>query len=464
MVSFVCFLCPGMFNALGGLGGGGQVDPTTADNTNVILYSVFAFFGFFAGSACNRLGIKVTITFGGFGYFLYAASFLSYNINQSKGFVYFAGALLGFCAALLWTAQGAIMTSYPLEKQKGRFIARFWVIFNTGAVIGSLVPLGENIHKASNSNVSNGTYIGFMVLMFIGFSLTIFLVDSSKVIRKDGSKVIVMKHPTWLSEFKGLWETIYTYPWIILLFPMFFSSNWFYTYQQNSVNAARFDTRTRALNGLLYWLMQLVGATFFGYSLDYLPFRRAMKARIAWVALFALTMAIWGGGYAYQRQYTRAEQSAPDVVKADWSSSGYIGPMFLYMFYGFFDACWQTCVYWYMVSLHHTNIAKLANTEQGAMTNNSRKLANFVGFYKGIQSAGAAVAFSVDAHKTPYMAEFASCWGLVAGSMVCALPVIWLTIKDTVTIEEDVKFSDETVEEVRGASVSGFAGDEKHVA
>jgi hypothetical protein len=26
MVSFVCFLCPGMFNALGGLGGGGQVD------------------------------------------------------------------------------------------------------------------------------------------------------------------------------------------------------------------------------------------------------------------------------------------------------------------------------------------------------------------------------------------------------------------------------------------------------
>lgn len=350
MVAFVCFLCPGMFNALGGLGGGDQVDPATADNTNVILYSIFAFFGFFAGSACNRLGIKVTITFGGFGYFLYAASFLSYNINQNKGFVYFAGALLGFCAALLWTAQGTIMTSYPLEKQKGRFIARFWVIFNTGAVIGGLVPLGENINKTSNSNVSNGTYIGFMVLMFVGFSLTIFLVDSSKVIRKDGSKVIIMKNPTWISEFKGLWETIISYPWIILLFPMFFSSNWFYTYQQNSVNAARFDTRTRALNGLLYWLMQLVGATFFGYGLDYLPFRRATKARVAWAVLFTFTMAIWGGGYAYQRQYTRAEQSAPGVVKMDWRDSGYVGPMFLYMFYGFLDACWQSCVYWYMVS------------------------------------------------------------------------------------------------------------------
>lgn len=32
LVAFVCFLCPGMFNALGGLGGGGKADPTTADN------------------------------------------------------------------------------------------------------------------------------------------------------------------------------------------------------------------------------------------------------------------------------------------------------------------------------------------------------------------------------------------------------------------------------------------------
>jgi hypothetical protein len=32
MVSFVCFLCPGMFNALGGLGGGGKADATLADN------------------------------------------------------------------------------------------------------------------------------------------------------------------------------------------------------------------------------------------------------------------------------------------------------------------------------------------------------------------------------------------------------------------------------------------------
>ena len=32
LVSFVCFMCPGMFNALGGLGGGGKADATLADN------------------------------------------------------------------------------------------------------------------------------------------------------------------------------------------------------------------------------------------------------------------------------------------------------------------------------------------------------------------------------------------------------------------------------------------------
>jgi hypothetical protein len=32
MVALVCFLCPGMFNALGGMGGGGKADTTLADN------------------------------------------------------------------------------------------------------------------------------------------------------------------------------------------------------------------------------------------------------------------------------------------------------------------------------------------------------------------------------------------------------------------------------------------------
>ena len=138
LVAFVCFLCPGMFNAVNGLGGGGQEDPKTADNANVAVYATFSVLGFFAGTITNRLGIKLTLSLGGLGYFLYVSSYLSYNHNKNSGFVIFAGAVLGVCAGMLWAAQGAIMMSYPPEHSKGRYISWFWMIFNLGAVIGGL--------------------------------------------------------------------------------------------------------------------------------------------------------------------------------------------------------------------------------------------------------------------------------------------------------------------------------------
>ena len=84
----------------------------------------------------------------------------------------------------------------------------------------------------------------------------------------------------------------------------------------------------------------------------------------------------------------------------------------------------------------------------GALTNNGRKLANFAGFYKGIQSAGEAVAYRIDALKAPFMNEFASNWGLLMGSLLIAAPLMLLKVPDTVPLEEDLKFSDETIEEV----------------
>lgn len=139
IVSLVCFMCPGMFNALNGMGGGGQLDPTANNRANTALYSTFSVVGFFAGTFTNKLGIRTALSFGGIGYSVYVASYLCYNHTANLGFTTFAGALLGVCAGLLWCAQGAIMMSYPPEESKGRYISWFWMIFNLGAVIGSLV-------------------------------------------------------------------------------------------------------------------------------------------------------------------------------------------------------------------------------------------------------------------------------------------------------------------------------------
>lgn len=187
----------------------------------------------------------------------------------------------------------------------------------------------------------------------MGACLAWTLVDAKHVIRMDGSRIILQRNPTWKSEILGLWETLFTDAYILCLFPMFFASNWFYTYQFNGVNLARFNLRTRALNNILYWIAQIIGATVFGFALDYPGLRRTTRAVVAWIILLALTFAVWGGGYDFQRSYTRAQMPEGienDEFKMDWTDAGYIGPMFLYFFYGFYDAAWQTCVYWYLRS------------------------------------------------------------------------------------------------------------------
>jgi MFS family permease len=132
-----------MFNALTGLGGAGQLEKdeniNASNASNCALYATFAVVGFFAGTVTNVLGIRTALSFGGIGYCVYVSSFLCFNHTTNFGYVVFSGLLLGCCAGILWSAQGAIMMSYPPEKLKGRYISWFWIIFNFGAVIGSLV-------------------------------------------------------------------------------------------------------------------------------------------------------------------------------------------------------------------------------------------------------------------------------------------------------------------------------------
>ncbi|KAM0226497.1 hypothetical protein ACHAPQ_009873 [Fusarium lateritium] len=449
MVAFVCFMCPGMFNALNGMGAGGRTDAKLVNDMNTALYSTFAVVGFFGGTVVNRLGVKLTLAFGGIGYGIYTISILLevHLKNDVHPFNILAGVLLGVCAAMLWTAQGTIMISYPHEHQKGHYFAWFWGIFNMGAVIGSLIPLGDNIDADSKRNVSDGTYIGFTVLMFFGAGLALLLCNANDVVRRDGSYVILMKNPTWQSEFWGLYETIRFEPFVVFLFPMFFSSNWFYVYQQNIVNGAYFTIRTRALNSLLYWLAQIAAAAIWGYLLDLEHIRRSVRAKVALVVLFVLTFVVWGGGYVHQRTYTRQMTDAKDFHSKDWKDSGYAGPMFLYIFYGFYDAAWQATVYWFM----------------GALSNSGRRAANYIGFYKGIQSAGAAISNNLDARKVSFHAQFMSNWVLLAASLFIAAPVIFLKIQDHVNVEQDLEGTDETLADVAPSHVlmtSGRAGED----
>ncbi|KAI0761154.1 MFS general substrate transporter [Trametes elegans] len=409
LLGFVCFMGPGLFNALTGLGGGGQVDATTNSNANTALYATFAVAAFFAGSINNVLGSRLTLLLGSTGYTLYIGSYLAYNIHPGAGaFVIAAGAILGICAGLLWTAQGSLMLAYPTESEKGKFIGIFWSIFNLGGVVGAAVSLGNNFH---NTVLSNGTYIGFLVLTCIGFTIPMLMADPRKMVRSDGSRVVTPRHPSWKTEFYGLYLILRTDPWIVLLFPMFFTSNWFYTWQFNDFNAALFTIRGRALNNLVYWLSQIVGSVSIGFLLDQRGLSRRFRAFAGWLVLFIMVFVVHIWAYFYQKDYTRESITH----KIDIHEGPYVSRIWFYIFCGLLDAMWQTTAYWFM----------------GAMSNDPAKLANFSGFYKSLQSAGAAGVWRADGAKLPYMNIFISTWVLLVVGLVFALPMIHMRVKET---------------------------------
>ncbi|KDQ24969.1 hypothetical protein PLEOSDRAFT_1078907 [Pleurotus ostreatus PC15] len=413
LLGFVCFMCPGLFNALNGLGAGGQGDSTISANANAAHYATFAFAAFFAGSINNVLGSKLTLLIGSAGYALYIGSFLAINIHPNAGgFVVASGAILGICAGLLWTAQGSLMLAYPTESQKGRYIGVFWTIFNLGGVVGASVSLGQNFHSESNS-VGNGTYIGFLVLTLIGVLIPLLMANPDNMVRTDGTKVTSPRHASWKTGVVGLWLTLRDDPMILLLFPMFFASNWFYTWQFNEYNGTVFNIRARSLNNLVYWMAQIVGSLLMGALLDSQGLRRRVRAFLGWGTLFALVFVVHIWAYFYQRNYTR--QSLPlDAVKMDIHDHGFASRIWLYIFCGVLDAMWQTSAYWMM----------------GALSNDPGKLAYVTGFYKSLQSAGAAGVWRADGVKRPFMEIFISTWVLLVVGLMLLLPMIYLRVTD----------------------------------
>ena len=395
---------------------------------------------------------------GGTGYALYSAAFLCYNHTQNEGFVIFSGAYLGFCAAFLWCAQGVVMMSYPTEGQRGRAIAITWFVFNLGAVIGAAVTAGQNWNVKSG-HVTDGTYVAFIVLEAAGAVLCCFLARSESIVRVDGTRVQKVVHPSLKSDIIGLWTTLRNDLWVLLLFPMFFASNYFYTYQFNGMsndkirivhktlilshvdmNAYWFSTRTRAFNNIFYWVAQMIGAGLFGAFLDYSKISRRNRALIGWGVMFVLVNAIWGGGLKFLLQTHRSKPSP----LMDVFDSGYFWYLFLYMWYGFLDALWQSYSYYTM----------------GAMTNSPKKLAYYAGFYKSIQAVGATIISRLDALKYPYANLFASSWALMAGSLLVALPVYLWRIKDTELTDSD--FDDASLEGVEAPeTIEGEHGHEK---
>jgi len=139
------------------------------------------------------------------------------------------------------------------------------------------------------------------VLTSVGVIIPLLMADPNRMVRDDGSRVTTPRHPSWKTEFKALWTALRTDPFIILLFPMFFASNYFYTWQFSDYNAVLFNIQGRALNNTVYWIAQIVGSVLIGLLLDQGRFRRRVRAFLAWTILLCMVMGAHIWAWYYQK-------------------------------------------------------------------------------------------------------------------------------------------------------------------
>ncbi|KAM1127061.1 UNC93-like protein 1 [Malus sylvestris] len=432
LIGFVCFCCPGMFNALSGMGGGGQVDPTASNNASTALYTTFAVFGILGGGIYNILGPRLTLLSACSTYVLYAGSFLYYNHHKHQAFAIVAGAILGIGAGLLWVGQGAIMTSYPPPNRKGTYISLFWSIFNMGGVIGGLIPFVLNYHRSEAASVNDATYIGFMIFMSIGTLLTLAILPPSKVVRDDGTKCTEIQYSNVTTEAIEIVKLFINWK-MLLIVPAAWSSNFFYTYQFNNVNQIMFNLRTRGFNNVFYWGAQMLGSVVIGHIMDFSFKSRRMRGFAGISVVGVIGTAIWIGGLANQLNYSRGD--LPEKLDFKDSGSAFAGPFVLYFSFGLLDAMFQSMVYWII----------------GALADDSEILSRYVGFYKGIQSAGAAVAWQVDTRKASFLAQLVTNFALNTVSYPLLVVLILLAVKD----EGKTDVEEFTMEKVAEPAASG---------
>ena len=424
-----------MYNALSGLGGSGQVDSTVAANANVALLSATAGTALFlVGPIFTRVGPRICFLIGGWTYALYSGSLLNFNHSANGAFVIAAGAILGVGASFIWIVQGAIMTTYVDESQKGRAIAVFWVIFNLGGGIGSLASFGLNFDNKGGT-VTDSTYIALMVIMLVGWLMGLLLCSPDRIRLAQLHRAVETEKHTVKGVIEMSVRTICKWR-VVCLLPLFFSANVFYSYQQNNVNGLTFNIRTRSLNGALYWMAQMLGGMLIGLILDVPWLDRTWRARLGWAVVLITGMAIWGGGYAFEL-WQEARIASGLKQDIDYTQGGLsAGPIMLYIFYGAYDALWQGFAYWLI----------------GTESNSTGRAAVLVGAYKTFQATGGAMAWRVNALAVSGRTQLGMNWGLCIGSLIIALPTVWTVSKQT-TAEEEAGYTPPAVEDKKTEEV-----------
>ncbi|KAK4093991.1 membrane transporter (predicted) [Purpureocillium lilacinum] len=404
----VLFFTVGVYLAVLGLGAGGGKPSSqrVSDISNSSLYGIYAVFGFFTGAIMNKLGPRLTMTIGVAGYPVYVAGLFYYDRTAHEWFPILGGILLGLSAPMLWSTSGFIQWAYATEVEKGKYIAIQYFINQVGSVVGSLVAF-IIIHQGTSTADGSPTsvYITFIILICIAFLFTIFgLVSPKDVRRADGTPVAVFHNLPMTEELRGVARVLRDYR-VLAMLPVIFSCELALGILP-SVNGRYFNLRTRAMNNVIFYLVQLPASVGCAFLTDRLPFGRRMRGYVSVSVLGVVVFAAWIALLVWVS--TSSRWASPPVGGVDWTASDFAGPFVLYLVFGIVYGSHQQIGMWVM----------------GTFTNEPTVLAIYGGLWKGVAAAGVAVQFGMAAAAVSYQAQIAFALAL----QLLSIPIMLLLV------------------------------------
>jgi hypothetical protein len=367
---------------MNGLGVGGSQSPDLVNAANALLYAFMTVTCFIGPWVTNRIGFRNTLAIGSVGYPLYAAGLYVNNRFGDTWFVYVGSVACGITAGFFWSVEGAIATGYPESHKRGRYIATWFTFRNFGNIIGGAVSLGINHQINKKGKVGYQTYWGFIAIQCLGLFIGLLLSNPEQVVRDDGTRIQAPRGINWRVEGKEMWKLLRSKP-ILLLSPLFWYFGWMQAYPGTYL-ATYFTVRSRALGSFMSAVVGTL-ATWLGGSLVDIPWHKSRQVRaISTFALIAsLNSATWIWAVYIQNEYRRT------LPVLDWENQAAFGRGFgVYMLERISLGMVENYIYWCI----------------GNLSDSPGDQIRYSSLLRGIETAGVAVGFGVQAVPTALIA------------------------------------------------------------
>ncbi|KAJ5194329.1 Major facilitator superfamily domain general substrate transporter [Penicillium cf. griseofulvum] len=367
---------------MNGLGVGGSQSPDLVNTANALLYALMTVTCFAGPFLTNSIGFRWTLTLGSLGYPLYAAGLYLNNRTGATWLVYLGCVTCGISAGFFWSVEGAVATGYPEHHKRGRYIATWFTFRNFGNIIGGAVSLGINHSVNHRGQVGYQTYLAFIAIQCLGLLIGPLLSNPEKVQRDDGTRIEAPRGIHCREELRAMWQLARSRS-ILLLVPLFWYFGWIQAYPGTYL-ATYFTVRSRALGSFMSAVVGTL-ATWLGGSLVDLPWLKNRKHRaiVTFILIALMNSVTWIWAVIIQNEYRHTNPVL------DWGDQHSFGRGFgLYLFERISLGLVENYIYWCI----------------GNLSDSPGDQIRYSSLLRGIETAGVAVGFGVQAVPTALIA------------------------------------------------------------